>query len=201
MTIELAGINLTQLTQVTVQEQTRIAHHAVPGMAGDLAQVLGRPSVVVEFQGIFYGETATADLQQLRDAQLDQQPVDFFTAAIGEGFFTQVLIKQLQVAQRVGYPNQFDFQCQVVEYVEPPDPIAASPFGDIDTGLLDDATAFMDDVQNAIDQVSDLASLIANAPDFGNPTAGLNQMLDDYTGTVESGIGVLQSIRTLFVGG
>lgn len=198
MAVELGGINLTLLTEIAVREQARIVHHAVPGLDGDLAQTLGRPSVVVALQGIFYGETAAEDLQTLRDAHLAHQPVDFFTEAIGEGYFTQVLIAKLDVKQRSNFPDQFDFSCEVIEYVEPPEPAITSPLSDLDGGLLDEAAGFMDDVQNAIEQVSQLTDLLGNIPDFGNPTEKLTQMLDTYSGTVQGGLGVLQSIRALF---
>lgn len=198
MTVELGGITLTLLTQVSVREDARLVQHAVPGMSGSLIQALGRPSVVVELHGIFYGDEAAAQLQQLREAHLKHEPVDFFTEAIGEGYFTQALIAKLEVRQRAEYPNQFDFVCEVVEYVEPPEPVVTSPLGDLDAGLLNDAAAFMDDVQNAVDQVSQLTDLIANIPSFGNPTTQLNQMLTDYTSTVQDGLSVLESIRVLF---
>ncbi|NET34770.1 MAG: hypothetical protein F6K19_22550 [Cyanothece sp. SIO1E1] len=198
MTVELGGITLNLLTEISVREQTRIVHHGVPGLSGDLAQALGRPSVMVAMQGIFYGETAEADLQRLRDAYLGQEPLDFFTATIGEGYFTQVLITKLDTAQRVNYPDQFDFKCEVVEYVEPPEPVAVAALGNLDADLLGDATAFMDDVQNAVAQVSELTDLIANVPDFGNPTEPLNRILDEYTGTVGGGLSTLEAIRNLF---
>lgn len=198
MTVELGGITLDLLTAVSVQEQARIVHHGVPGMAGDLAQTLGRPSVVVNLEGIFYGATAGENLQRLRSAHLAHEPIDFFTAAIGEGYFTQVLIADLAVAQRANYPDQFDFRCQVVEYVEPPVPVVASPLGALDTEILGDAAAFMDDVQGALEQVSDLTDLVANVPDFGNPTENLNQMLTEYNDVIGGGISTLQNLRSLF---
>jgi hypothetical protein len=198
MTVELGGVTLTLLTGISVQEQARVVHHSVPGMPGDLAQTLGRPSVVVTLEGIFYGATAAEDLQRLRTAHLANEPVDFFTAAIGEGYFTQVLITQLAVAQRANFPDQFDFACQVVEYVKPPEPAVALPLGGIDAGLLGEAGAFMDTVQNTLAQVSALTDLVANVPNFGDPTQNLNQMLDEYSQVVNGGIATLQGIRSLF---
>ena len=61
----------------------------------------------------------------------------------------------------------------------------------MDAGLLDEATAFMDDVQNALDEVSGLVDLIANAPSFGDPTTQLPQMLDLFKGMASSGGGTL----------
>jgi hypothetical protein len=198
MSVELGSTTLEHLTHVEVHEATRFVRHAVPGMSGDLSQVLGRPSVAVRFQGIFYGATALDELGGLRTAHLAGSPVDFFTDAVGEGYFAQVLITRLQVAQRAGYPDQFDFACEVMEYVEPPAPAVSDPFGALDTGLLGEAAGFMDDVQNALDEVSGLVDLIANSPSFGDPTAQLPQMLDAFKSLAQGGTGTLTNIRDLF---
>jgi len=198
MTVELGGITLEHLTQVSVEERARLVQYAVPGMGGDLAQMLGRASVVVLFQGIFYGENAVDDLNQLRGAYLEHKPVDFFTEAVGEGYFTQVLISKLMISQHAGLPDQFDFSCEVVEYVEPPEPVVVDPFGALDAGLLDEASAFIDDVQNALEQVSQLTDLIANIPSFGNPTERLPKMLSDYQGSVSGAESLFSSIKELF---
>lgn len=198
MAVELAGISLENITQVSVRQRARIVQHPIPGMNGDLTQTLGRPSVEVTFQGIFYGENAIDALDQLRDAHLTNAPVDFFTEAVGEGFFTQVLISKLEVFQRAGYLDQFDYICDVIEYVEPPEPVVADPFAALDADLLGEATAFIDDVQNALEQVSDLADLIANFPSFGDPTKRLQDMPIEFTALVGDGESLLTGIRDLF---
>lgn len=195
MAVELGSVTLAHLSRVEVSEQQRLVRHPVPGMRGDLVQGLGRPSVQVRLEGIFYGPTASTDLGNLRSAYLAGEPVDFFTEAVGEGYFAQVLITRLQVAQRAGYPDQFDFACEVVEYIKPPEPAISDPFGALDAGLLDEAAAFMDDVQNALDQVSGLVDMIANAPSFGDPTTQLSQMLEVFKGLASSGVGTLTNIR------
>jgi hypothetical protein len=198
MAVELGGITLQHLTRVSVEEQARIARHPVPGMSGDLAQTLGRSSVEVCFCGIFYGASAAEDLGRLRAAYLEQSPVDFYTEAVGEGYFAQVLIADLEVSQRAGYPDQLDYACRVIEYVEPPEPAAVEPFGALDAELLDQASAFVDDVQDALEEVSQLTDLIANVPDFGDPTTRLPQMLSDYQGAAGGVEGLVSSVRALF---
>ena len=198
MAVELAGINLERLTKVAVRERARIVRHGVPGLSGDLAQTLGRPSVEVTFWGIFYGATADDDLAQLRQAHLAHQPVDFFTEAVGEGYFSQVLITDLLVTQRAGYADQFDFTCTVVEYVRPPEPVLVNPLAALDTSLIDEAAGFVDDVQNALEQVSQLTDLLANVPSFADPTGRLPAMLEAFSGIAGGGTGVLSGIRDLF---
>jgi hypothetical protein len=198
MAVELGGINLAHLTHVAVREQARIVRHAVPGMSGDLAQTLGRPSVVVQFCGIFYGADAGADLDQLRQAYLAHEPVDLFTEAVGEGYFTQVLIARLEVAQRAGYLDQFDFACEVIEYVKPPEPAVTNPLAALDADLLGEAMDSLDEIQNALDQVAALADLIPDVPFVGDPTTQLRPMLDTFRSVTSSGVGTLTTIRDLF---
>src|SRR5262245_56069730 len=173
MPVQVGDINLERLTHVAVRERANTVRHRVPGLAGDLAQAMGRPSVEVVLEGILYGAVAADDLGRLRALHLDQQPVDFFADSVGDGYFTQVLVCALDVSQRAGELDQFSFTLRVVEYVEPPEPAVADPFAALDAGLLDEAAGYMDDVQNALEQVSQLTDLIADVPSFGNPTERL----------------------------
>jgi hypothetical protein len=198
MAVRLGTIEIEKLTRVQVRERARIVHHAVPGLEGELAQTLGRSSVEVVLDGIFYGPEALDKLAELRALHLEHQPVDFFADAVGEGYFAQVLIYRLDLAQRAGEFEQFNFTCEVVEYVEPPEPAVADGLPGLDTELLDEAAGFMDDVQNAVEQVSQLADLIANVPSFGDPTGRLPQMTGDFTSNVGDAPQTLTDLRDLF---
>lgn len=190
MPVELGGVTLQLLTRVAVCERARIVRHGVPGMAGDLSQSIGRPSVEVMLEGIFYGSDAADHLKELRDLHLRGEPVDFFADTIGDGYFSQVVINGIDVTQKAGDLDQFSYQCQLVEYVEPPAPAAPlSALSALDTGILDEAAAFMDDVQNAVEQVTQLADMLANIPSFGDPTTRLVEVPKTFN-TVVGGQGV-----------
>jgi hypothetical protein len=203
--VELAGATLAHLTHVATLEQARVARHAVPGMAGDLAQTLGRPSVVVELAGILYGPSAPGDLDRLRGAQLAGQPVDFFVQAVDVSeltqslYFSQVLVTELEVVQRAGYPDQFDYRCRVVEYVVPPEPTVADPLAALDEELVAEASSFVDDAQNALEQVSQLTDLLTGAPSFADPTRELPRMVQAFQPVAAGGVPILTGIRDLFV--
>ncbi|GAB3436861.1 hypothetical protein [Flindersiella endophytica] len=189
MAVELGGISVHNLTDVSVRERTRLVRHPVPGMAGDVTQVLGRPCVEVSFAGACYGPDAADQVQKLRDAQLAGEPLDFFAEAVGESFVAQVVVETLEVAQRAGHLDEFGFRCRVVEYIEPPEPPEAGllgtelgDFGDLDSLLDTEALGFVDDLQNALDQVAGLTDLLTAVPDFGDPTARLGETLDSFTG-------------------
>ncbi|HKP87322.1 MAG TPA: hypothetical protein VJZ26_14555 [Blastocatellia bacterium] len=199
MAVQLGSINLANLTQVAVRERARLVHHTVPGLNGDLAQVLGRPSVEVAFRGVFIGPDAADRLGELRALHLEHKPVDFFADAVGEGYFAQVLVSRFEIEQRAGELDQYNFYCEVIEYVEPPEPAASDSMLGLDTGLLDEAAGFMDDVQNALEQVSQLADLIGNAPSFGDPTKRLVEMPGSFTELAgDNTLQTLISLRDLF---
>jgi hypothetical protein len=199
MAIEVGDISLEKITRVAVQEQGRVVRHQVPGLAGTFAQVLGRPSVEVSLEGIFFGPTAADDLAALRRLYLAGDPIDFFADAVGDGYFAQVLIAGLNVEQRAGEPDQFSYACRLVEFVEPPEPAVIDPLSAIDTSLLEEAAAFMDDVQNAIEQVSQLTDLLANFPSFGDPTGRLGELPNAFKDLASGdALTVLTNVRDLF---
>ena len=197
MALELAGVALDKLLSVEVSEGARFVRHAVPGLDGDLAQALGRPSVQIRVRGIVYGATAADDLGTLRGHLLAREPVDFLCEITGQGYFSQVLVNQLDVAQRAGRPDEFDFDCALAEYVPPPPPPAANPLAGLDAGLLAEAAGLMDDVQNALAAVSDLAGLLGGAADFANPTTRLPGLLDAFTGASGGVAGAASAVGAL----
>ena len=176
MAVELGKVTLEHLTHVSVVEEPRLARQSVPGAKGDLAQTMGRASVSVHFCGLFYGPKAADDLAQLRAAFAENAAIDFFTEAVGQGYFAKVLITRLEVAQKAGYLDQFDYACSVMEYVEPPAP-AADTLAGLDAGLKTEAAGFMQGVENSLGAVSELTDLVASLPTslpvFSDPTTKL----------------------------
>ncbi|WP_157270345.1 hypothetical protein [Azohydromonas aeria] len=197
MALEIAGVALDKLLGIDVTEGARFVRHAVPGLQGEYAQALGRPSVHIRVRGLFYGPGATDAMATLRGHLLGREPVDFICEITGQGYFSQVLVDRLDLAQRAGRPDEFEFECALVEYVPPPPPPATDVFAGIDAGLLDEAAAMMDDVQNALAEVAALADLVAGASDFGNPATRLPAMLDAVKGATAGAGGVLTGIREL----
>ena len=198
MAVRIGSIELEKLTLVEVRERARLSHYSVPGLAGDFVQTFGRPSVEVLMSGTFFGPDAPDNLAALRALHQGREPVDFFADAVGEGYFTQVLISRLDLRQRAGRPDEFDFDCEAIEYVEPPEPALSDMALGLDAGLLEEAGAFMDDVQNAIEQVSALTDLIANVPSFGDPTSKLAEMPKDYIGEAGAVAASLGELKDLF---
>lgn len=188
---------MDKLVSIEASEAARFVRHAVPGLDGDYAQALGRPSVCIRLRGIFYGDDASDRLKELRGHLLDREPVDFLCELTGQGYFSQVLVDHLEVAQRAGRPDEFDYECVVTEYVPPPPPPATSGLGDLDAGILDEAASLMDEAQDALSQVAGLASLLSGAANFGNPTTRLPSMLDSFKGAAGGAASTLGAIGEL----
>jgi hypothetical protein len=177
MPIELAGIQLPRVHRIATVERADFASHRVPGLNGNLVQDLGRESVAVRIEGIFYGADATDKLNQLRDTYKNRKPADFLADITGQSYFSQVVIEQLDVWQRAGEPDQFSYALLVREYVPPPQPATAFAEGlsDLDAGLLDEALGFMDALA-----LPDFLS----APGISDPTPPLASALEELGSTL-----------------
>lgn len=176
MPIEIAGIQLSRIHKISTVEQTAFVHHRIPGLEGNVVQNLGRDSVRLQIEGIFYGPTAKDDLAALREAYKKREPVDFLAEITGQAYFSQVSIERLQVLQSAREPDQFSFVLTIAEYVIPPEPEAPSGFLDTDLALVDadilaQAQSFMD--------IATLPDLLGSIPEVTNPLEPLSSTLDE----------------------
>ena len=146
----VSSISLDKLTRVTVEERLRVAYHAVPGMDGDAAQVMGRSSVQVIIDGVFFGEKGSDSLRNLRTLYLRGEPLDFHAEAVGEGYFGKVLITGLQVFQRASGPDEFSYRCQLVEYAEPGSKSANQQLAPVESSIQQEAEKRINDVVGAL---------------------------------------------------
>ncbi len=179
MAVQLGSVALDHLTDVDVHDRARLVRHSVPAMAGDLVQQLGRSSVDLVLAGSFFGPDAGQQLAALRAAFRAADPVDLLADAAGDGYVARVLVAGLDVSQRSGDVDRFDYRVSLIEYVKPPAAPALGPLPDIDSGLASEAAGFLDDVQDGLAQVSQLLSLTQIAG-FGDPTTKAPRMLADY---------------------
>lgn len=197
MAIELANIQLNKVHRVETLEQAALIPHHVPGLEGNLVQALGRNSVRLGIEGIFYGATAISDLEALREIYKQREPVDFLAEIVGQAYFGQVILEQFEVQQRAGEPDQFNYRLTIAEYVEPPQPQAPTlGVPDVDTAILDEAQNFMDSVSGALAAI-DLLSV----PDFADPTPPLRGALDQVKTSLDGLSSVATGLQDLFGGG
>lgn len=186
MPIELAGITLSRIHKIVTREQADFVSHRIPGLEGNVVQDLGRNSVRLQIEGIFYGSTARENLERLRKVHKDREPVDFLAEIVGQAYFAQVILERFEVTQVAREPGQFSYNLTIAEHVVPPEP---EPPGLVDAAIIEEAQNFMD-----VAQLPDLLSL----PDFGNPTVPLNSTLDGIKGTLGNLTDSAQALKDLY---
>lgn len=173
MPIEIAGISLPRIHRIATREQADFISHRIPGLDGNVVQDIGRHSVRLQIEGIFYGATAKDDLEGLRDVYKSREPVDFLADIVGQAYFSQIIVETLEVRQAADEPDQFSYRLTIAEYVPPPQPAAGFDTPDIDSLLELEALDFLDMIQ-----LPDLLSV----PGFGDPTEPLQSILDSVGG-------------------
>lgn len=188
MPIELAGIRLERIHKVAALEQAAFVHHRIPGLEGNIVQEMGRDSVRLQIEGIFYGPNAKDDLATLRTAYKKREPVDFLAEIIGQAYFAQVMIEGFQVLQQAREPEQFGFVLAVAEFVPPPEPEAA-PTLSVDNDIVEQAQTFMD-----IAALPDLLTL----PEFSDPISPLSSLLDGVKTSLSGLDGTANDLTALF---
>lgn len=192
MAIELAGINLTRIHKVATMEVADYASHRIPGLNGNVVQNMGRESVRLQIEGIFYGNEATDNLESLRDVYKAREPVDFLAEIVGQAYFSQVIIERFEVEQAAILPDQYSFLLTIAEFVPPPEPESGLGFPDVDLDIGLEALDFMDLIQ-----LPDLLSI----PDFFDPTEQLGSVLEGVNtalGPLSGEDGPAQQLNSFF---
>ena len=189
MSIEIGGIKLNRVHRLATQEQAALVAHSIPGLEGNVIQDLGRTSVYLRMEGIFYGLTALDDLEALRALYKKREPVDFLAEIVGESYFSQVMITRFEVTEAAGRPDELDYVLHLMEYVEPPEPSAAPDLTAVDASILDDAKNFM-----AAATLPDLMS----SPNISNPLGPLGNALDGVTAGMAGLTSASDKMNSLF---
>lgn len=191
MTVELAGIKLKKVHKISTIEQAALVYHRVPGREGNLVQNLGRDSVQLQIEGIFYGATAKGDLEKLREVYKKRQPVDFLAEITGQAYFGQVILDQFQVDQSAQYPNQFSYILIVSEYaVSLKSAAIATDIPDVDANILAEAENFMD--------IATLPDLLGSVPEINNPIQPLSNALADVQKATKTLSTATEGLKKLF---
>jgi hypothetical protein len=189
--IELAGIQLNRVHKIATLERAALVYHQVPGLEGNVVQNLGRDSVRLQIEGIFYGATAKEDLETLRNVYKQRQPVDFLAEITGQAYFGQAILDRFEVHQLAQDPEQFSYNLVVAEYVVPPEPeVATGGVPDVDTSILADAQSFMD--------IATLPDLLGSVPEITNPIAPLSSALDDVNKATANLDAATAGLKTVF---
>ncbi len=186
MSIEIGSVKLKKIHRIKTVEDGAYVHHKIPGMQGNVSQDLGRDSVRLQIDGIFYGKKAGDDLEELRKLYIDREEVEFLADITGQTYASNVKIDSLQVAQSAKLPNQYSYSLVISEYCEPES--STTDMGAIDALVDVEAKVLMD-----IMELPDALSL-GQIPELSNPIEPLQGALEPLKGAVG---GLLESTKSL----
>jgi DNA circularisation protein N-terminus len=190
MSIEIAGIRLDRIHKLSTLERATFVHHHIPGLAGNVVQNLGRDSVRLRLEGIFYGPTAAEDLEALREVYKARKPVDFLAEIVGQAYFGQITLERFDVSQSAEDPDQFSYLLTVVEFVAPPEPETAPSFFDVDQDILDQAQSFMD--------IATLPDTLGSIPEITDPFTPLSNALNEVQAATENLGAATAGLKAIF---
>jgi len=182
-----------RIERIASAEGRRLARFAVPGLAGDLHQDLGRDSLVVEIVGSLHGDEARDQfLTDLRAMFVAGDPVSFVADITTATELEQVLVEALDVEEVNQAAGAFRYRIVLRQYVEPPEP--PSPIDDLGAGL--------DDMLDALADLGlaglELPDLLGDIPSIGDPTPPLRSALDAVGGATAPLTGMLTQLRDAF---
>lgn len=169
MAIEINGIELNTVHRIQTLENGGYVQQQVPGLEGDITQNMGRHSLQLQIDGIFYGEEIEKDLKGLREVYLKREPVEFLAQITGQAYAAKVLIDSLRVLESGEANDQYTYQMVVLEYIEPPSA------GGMDAGI--DELASLEAME--IVDIMELPDLLAlgSIPEISNPLEPLKGVL------------------------
>jgi hypothetical protein len=183
MPIELGGIKISRIHKIATLEDAAFVYHRIPGQEGNTVQNLGRDSVRLQIEGIFYGPKAKEDLEKLRNLHIKRQPVDFIADVLGQAYTGKVTLDRFEVSESALEPQQFSYILVVSEYVQPP--ASASSVAAVDSQIKVDAQAGLN--MAALPDALALGSL----PEITNPFPPLKDALEPAK---QASSGLLQSV-------
>lgn len=178
MPIEIASIQLKRIHKITTLEAANFVSHRIPGLNGNVVQNLGRDSVRLQIEGIFYGVTAVHDLEAMREVYKNRKPVDFLAEIVGQAYFGQITLERFELVQSAHEPDQYSYILTVAEYVPPPQPETAMDFASVDQDIIDDAQSFMD--------IATLPDMLGSIPEVTNPLVPLGRAMDEVNKATEN---------------
>jgi hypothetical protein len=190
MPIEIAGIKFPRVHRIVTSEQAAFVQHRIPGLDGNLVQNMGRDSVRLQIDGIFYGPTASGSLDKLRSLHLKREPVDFIADVIGAAYAGKVTLDHLDVTQAAHEPDQFSYSLIVSEYIEPPKT-------ELGAAALNDKIALDANARLALVGLPDALSL-GSLPELTNPFEPLKSALEPTKQATDGLIKSVGGLKTLF---
>jgi hypothetical protein len=112
---------------ISTSERRIVIEHKIPGSDGGILQDMGKEPLRISFDGVFFGEKAKDNLQDLWSRFKQGKPLNFSSDVTGIADVTKVLIEDLRIDDISGNPNKYHYSIILREYREPRPPQAQPP--------------------------------------------------------------------------
>jgi hypothetical protein len=168
-------VQIRQISDIVTSDKRTLVEHQIPGLEGNLFQNLGRAPVKISLRGNFQGEGSKEELTRIRQKFKDGNPCSFNSDVTGISDVTRVLIEELQIYERSGEPNRFEYAIVLREFREPPPEPAVPPSQDAaaEEWAEDQAGDAMGSINTIVGRVLDLD---------GNPKQGAPVLITGQDG-------------------
>jgi hypothetical protein len=194
----------------------RTAHRSlslpIPGLAGDVQQIIGRASYEIEVAGVIAGPDAAEQLASLQAKVKTGEEVTFTADITNALELEPVIVILADVEEHAGVPGYYDYRLLLRESPPLPPPAELSPFGGLDgmdlgfdTDILGDIADVAGDLQGAIEQVAgalDTLEALAGLGDLGlnNPLTPMMEQGDRVGGSAEGATRAARGLSDLLGG-
>jgi hypothetical protein len=161
-------LELELVQEITTYDLRNLAEHKPPGMDGSLLQNLGRRPTRLVLWGIATGPEALQTTQKLDEKFRAAEPVGFTADIVTDSEIQKMFIDDLKIQDLAGKPERFAYVLTLREFIEPVEPATtAGPLdtlggalGDLDTDILSDALAQLDNLTSGLEILNELSDVI-----------------------------------------
>ena len=123
----LDGVQLQQVEQIEGDQNQMQKQHRVAALEGDFYQPLGRRAARIRLRGVLTGPQSRKSLETLRAKFRLAQPVSFVSDIAAATKVGRVLIEHMEIKERAGKPERFEYVITLVEYIGPSGAKAVAP--------------------------------------------------------------------------
>lgn len=193
--VVLGELELDRVTGIVMEESRKLVVHPWLGATGDLVQDMGMGAAQIWLTGVAVGEESSQRMEQIRRAMQQGKPLDFTASVAVASSVEQVLVAGLRVVQPPGMINYYEYQLSLIQYVEPPPPVASDfDLGALEQIELDSVSAAVSELTASLEEASALADAIAEGMDTVSAAAAL---VDKALKTVEGLAGLERLLRAV----
>jgi hypothetical protein len=190
---------IPNIARMDALEHRSLVELRVPGRVGSLFQDLNTAPTRVAISGSLFGDDARADfVDQLRGKFRAGDPVTFVADIVTATEVQYVLIETLHFEESGNAPDEVAYRVVLTESPAPSAPgggalgatgdFDAGALAGIDSGLLDDATSFVETAEGALGAIEALEAM----PNLQDPTeqltpavAGVEQAVSGLTAALK----------------